>query len=400
MVPIVLVPYTQCSVILFCKLQCIELWRASCCADTMRKKSKHNDGVSNFVLFTACTALLVVMICLISISKGSEHVLENIIKKRVSDSPSHVELPAVTSLVPISVPNPVTISTKALVTQSPPEGVAVALLLHAPKWFQHRYTMMVSNIHSNIPPTWKIQLFYIANGGSQKGIDNNPGLQKLIAINRVILTEIPIEIAAKKQKKKKYIMFDPWFWQSMLSDRVLIFGGNSALCGNSPRSLSDFYEYDYVGSPWNSVKGGVGGDGGISLRNRKVMLQALEYMASQTPSGEDPDEQYKKWGYEDQQFVKTLLDMKKLSQFSQINLAPKSITRQWGAKDGFADFSVLTASGTLADIGFGERGHFLDYCIELKMIYPLLHEPGCFGAKPNATKCAASICALNHKGGC
>mgnify|MGYP006449979597 CR=1 FL=1 len=31
-------------------------------------------------------------------------------------------------------------------------GVAAVVLLHAPKWFQRRYTIMVQNIHNNIPP--------------------------------------------------------------------------------------------------------------------------------------------------------------------------------------------------------------------------------------------------------
>ena len=42
-------------------------------------------------------------------------------------------------------------------------------------------------------------------------------------------------------------------------------------------------------------------------------------------------------------------------------------------------------------------------CPEIKMIFPSLHDPSCFGAKPNGEKCKKSICALRdppRKGGC
>ena len=40
------------------------------------------------------------------------------------------------------------------------EGVAVSVMLQAPKWFHRRYTVMLHNVLANLPPTWKIQVFY------------------------------------------------------------------------------------------------------------------------------------------------------------------------------------------------------------------------------------------------
>ncbi len=41
------------------------------------------------------------------------------------------------------------------------------------------------------------------------------------------------------------------------------------------------------------------------------------------------------------------------------------------------------------------------YAKLIKIIFPSLHDPNCFGATPNGTKCAKSICALNPgPGGC
>lgn len=281
-------------------------------------------------------------------------------------------------------------------------GVAVAILLHSPKWFQRRYTMMVNNIVANIPDDWKVQIFYADHGGSQKGIDLNVGLQKLVNSGKLVLTLLPREMVDKYQSRRIQYMVDPWIWNSMLADRVLVFGGNSVMCGNSPRQLSDFFEYDYVGSPWRSAKGGMGGDGGISYRNRKVMLEVLHYKLSTYPEAERAGA-YKSWGMEDVFFVNTMLEMrnKKPEEYKHIRLAPREVTMKWGAIGEYVDNSVLTASGTLGGVKIGKnRSDFIDHCLELKMLFPVLHDPGCFGAQVDKEACAASICALSGKKSC
>ena len=37
-------------------------------------------------------------------------------------------------------------------------GVAATMMLHSPKWFQRRYTVMVFNIINNLPPNWVVQV--------------------------------------------------------------------------------------------------------------------------------------------------------------------------------------------------------------------------------------------------
>lgn len=37
-------------------------------------------------------------------------------------------------------------------------GVAATMMLHSPKWFQRRYTVMVFNILNNLPPNWVVQV--------------------------------------------------------------------------------------------------------------------------------------------------------------------------------------------------------------------------------------------------
>ena len=56
------------------------------------------------------------------------------------------------------------------------------------------------------------------------------------------------------------------FWQRFEADRVLIFQHDSSLLRTG---IEQFYEVDYVGAPW--LFQSTGGNGGLSLRNPKIM---------------------------------------------------------------------------------------------------------------------------------
>eukprot|EP01035_Chromulina_nebulosa_P017102 gene17102-22616_t len=259
---------------------------------------------------------------------------------------------------------------------------------------------MIQNIYNNIPSNWKIQIIYTGIGQSQAGLDINPGISRLIQSNKVILTKLPDNLI----KIKKYqLLVNPWLWENLIADKVLVFGGNAAVCSNSPYGIEDFLHYDYIGSPSGYMKG-IGGDGGISIRNRQHMLKAIDYQLTNKMKSSVTNryEIISDWGQEDQFFISRLLEMNK-NNLIHSNIASKEVTYRFGAIGGYSNQSVLTASGTLPDIPFDERDKFLSYCPELKLLYPSLHDPNCFGASPNAEKCAASICALRvpkRKGGC
>lgn len=297
------------------------------------------------------------------------------------------------------------LTTVATIVTQPNEiidGVAITLMLHAPTWFQRRYTMMIQNTLNNIPPTWKVQIFKTGKGQSKAGIEINPGLKRLIESGRVITTELPESL----WKIKRYqLMAHPWLWEHALADKVLVFGGGSVLCSNSPHRLTDFIEYDYIGAPWGFKKG-VGGDGSISIRSRKVMLSAINFELAKITDPNKKEDAYKSWGQEDQFFVSRLLEMKKEG-ISHIKIASKEDTYKFAAINKFVNHTVLAATGILDGAEHDDRDKFLTFCPELKMVYPSLHNPSCFGASPNAQGCANSICALREmvgqprrKGGC
>jgi hypothetical protein len=266
------------------------------------------------------------------------------------------------------------------------EGVAITIMLRAPKWFHRRYTVMLHNTLANIPDTWTVQIFGNVAWLEKDVFPLHPGLQRMLqssnSTSRIILTPLPKDLTKQKPKQ---IMKSPWLWESVVAEHVLFFSGNGALCANTNSHILDFTDYDFVGIP-SKQRGGSGGDGSThSMRRKSQMLEILrDHPPTPKEQADDAD-----WVY----FTRYMLRNE-----TRYPLAPLEVQEQFGgggaALSGHPPFLV---SGTLAHLNWTAREAFLQTCPELKLIFPSLHEPACFGAHPNGTKCKATICALRDK---
>ena len=133
-------------------------------------------------------------------------------------------------------------------------------------------------MYGNSTRRWIVQIFYLPNDAmAMEGI-SYPGIKTLVRRGQIVLTPIPKEY---RKMRRKLLLLQPWVWEAMLSDRVLVFGGNTVLCANSLFKITDFYGFDYIGTPWLSVRG-KGGEGYLSLRNRTTMLTVLKDLTDET----------------------------------------------------------------------------------------------------------------------
>jgi hypothetical protein len=67
-----------------------------------------------------------------------------------------------------------------------------------------------------------------------------------------------------------------WIWEQVQSARrVLTFQPDSIICSRSTLTVDDFLEWDYIGAPVSPFLGGLGFNGGLSIRNPKMMLDIL-----------------------------------------------------------------------------------------------------------------------------
>jgi hypothetical protein len=277
-------------------------------------------------------------------------------------------------------------------------GVAATIIFRAPRWFYLRYTLMIHNALQNIPADWALQIFINEKWVEKEGLlDWHPGLVRLMNSEnnpRIIVTPLPEYLL---QGKPKQIMVHPWFWNKMVADKVLLFSGNGAFCGNHPESVwSMLSTTDYCAAPWSRHDGNGGNAGTHSYRNRTAMLEVLQHhQENNKGSGGDVD------------VVKEMLDMN-LKGLSSFRVASVDQTMQFGGASNLSVGDALTSvplaiSGTKANMMYKQRDSLLKHCPELKMIFPSLHEPSCFGAHPVKDTCQATICAMQEplpRGGC
>ncbi len=264
-------------------------------------------------------------------------------------------------------------------------GVAALLFLRRPKWYYKRYNVLVDNALANIPLDWGLQIFYEREFLSEV-LQFHRGLERRLKQHpRVVLTELPPFLSHLKPNR---IWKDSWVWKNAVADRVLTINGDGVLCSNSHKTWSDLEGIDYIGIPWNH---GAGGDGSThSLQSRTVVLAAMN-----SPYWHQLGER---------RFDTRLVQMiRRLNEEgSQYRLATREETEWFGpgkhqlmAENGTlirtTDFGPLVVTGTLSDWSYETRNWVLGTCPELKAIFPSLHDPACFGARPDPNRCAISL---------
>ena len=159
------------------------------------------------------------------------------------------------------------------------------------------------------------------------------------------------------------------------------------MCGNSPQTIDSFSNHlDYIGGPWASF-GGLGGDAGLTYRNRTFMLATADGLATETGLSR------RDTGKEDSEIASFWNDFLVMNRTIPYHLAQKSETLRFAMSD-FNDASGLPfgAIGTLAGLSEEQRIAALDFCPELKIFYPVLSHPSCFGASPKPVDCFKSLC--------
>lgn len=119
------------------------------------------------------------------------------------------------------------------------------------------YDIIVDKHMKFLPKDWGLTIFHSnANAHQVKNINAN---------------KINIQVNNLPTDNYNVILTSDWFWRSLLYDKVLIFQSDSELLREG---IEEFLEWDYIGSPWKFQQHG--GNGGLSLRNRQIMLDCIE----------------------------------------------------------------------------------------------------------------------------
>jgi len=94
-----------------------------------------------------------------------------------------------------------------------------------------------------------------------------------------------------------------------------------------------------------------------------------------------------------------MLEINKKEGKDVFKLASKVQTEMFGNTRSFNETEgpPLVLVGTLGHLEHETREEVLAACPEIKVLFPALHHPSCFGAHPNSEECALHICALREE---
>ena len=114
-------------------------------------------------------------------------------------------------------------------------------------------------------PNTPIQIFH-----SNKNKDKLEKLRKNLP--QIKLVNIYIDNFSFKEYNK-YVSSKK-FWEQVHGENILFMELDSCLCNNSDKNISNFLEYDYVGSPYKNRP--YGGNSGFSLRKKSKMIKFID----------------------------------------------------------------------------------------------------------------------------
>ncbi|KUI59810.1 hypothetical protein VP1G_06986 [Cytospora mali] len=121
-------------------------------------------------------------------------------------------------------------------------------------------------------PKWPVVLLTLRSKWVEPA---SPAFKRYMAQRRIHIHFLPEGTAFPDHNSVSLFLTRPWFWEKYESaGRVLMFQADSVLCGRSGRAVDDFLEWDLIGAPISGAYG-VGYNGGLSLRNPRLMLEVL-----------------------------------------------------------------------------------------------------------------------------
>jgi len=135
-----------------------------------------------------------------------------------------------------------------------------------------KFTPVTLHFASVLPPEWKFQVFY-----SQQSLDcilESPRIREMVDNGRMILTLLTVPFNDSKQLND-LLASSTVVWDAVIGDKLLLYQTDSTLCSNSLHHINEFVSYDYVGAPWIFWRQKLGGNGGLSLRNRTLMIDCV-----------------------------------------------------------------------------------------------------------------------------
>ncbi|KAI0552911.1 hypothetical protein F4679DRAFT_532888 [Xylaria curta] len=164
---------------------------------------------------------------------------------------------------------------------------------------------VILHFHSVLGPEWPI-ILYTSPSTASESLRSAP-FSRAISSSEIEIRHLPHETAFNSHASVSAFLASPFLWTDLAPyAKILLFQTDSILCAASPARVDDFLEYDLLGAPIHP-RFGTGFNGGLSLRNRELVLRVLERwdFGVDSAAADAPRE----WKYEDQWFFARMKEL-------------------------------------------------------------------------------------------
>ncbi|KAK7924058.1 hypothetical protein PG985_006112 [Apiospora marii] len=154
------------------------------------------------------------------------------------------------------------------------------------------------HFHSVLGPEWPM-IFYTVPTTSE-ALNKSAPFSRAVAEGHITIRHLPPEFTFETHHSVSLFLTGRWLWEDLAPyAKVMMFQSDSIICSASEARADDFLEYDLVGAPIGE-QWGAGYNGGLSIRNRALMLEVLDRYSFQDDMVPP---------YEDQWFYKKLREL-------------------------------------------------------------------------------------------
>jgi hypothetical protein len=130
---------------------------------------------------------------------------------------------------------------------------------------------LILHFSTVLGPNWPVVIFT----SQENRIPSSAPFQRALGDGGIQIRVLPPHVKFHVRDEVSDFLTSPWLWESLApAPHVLLFQADSIICSNSPETMEDFLQYDFVGAPIRPDMGlgDEGMNGGLSLRNRTLIL--------------------------------------------------------------------------------------------------------------------------------
>jgi hypothetical protein len=178
---------------------------------------------------------------------------------------------------------------KGLVTANISTSNKVAVIMETRK--SAAVIPLILHFSAVLGPDWPVVIYTSAeNFGS---FSTSKALARHQKSGRIVIRPLAEGLYFPNWDSVTSFLTTTWLWNQLApAEHILIFQADSILCANAPRSVEDFFQWDYIGAPI-TPQFGQGYNGGLSLRKRSTMLRVLEeFDWAENPNPRPEDQWY------------------------------------------------------------------------------------------------------------